>query len=142
MSRQWILSYCQFLMSRARPWATEGSKEREESKAGAPRGFGPSTTLCSRRYIPSPSACAQKPARDKGKPRQWQRKPSWGGLCRSYYKAYNGERQAVGKTKGERLIRRSRIRRSLGSKLPRQESWLWILQRGYCVSNQAEIGNM
>lgn len=43
------------------------------------------------------------------------------------------------KTKGGTISKR---RRSLVSKLCRQESWLWILQWIYCVGSQAESGNM
>lgn len=90
-------------------------KEGEESKAGAPHGFGPSIKLCSRRYSPSPPrACMQNLLSIKGN-RGSGTESQVGAAAVQFIKKHNGESQTVGKTKGETIWR---SRRSLGSKTP------------------------
>lgn len=52
----------------------------------------------------------------------------------------NWESQKMFRTKGGTILRLRR--RSLVSKRWRPASWLWILQRVYCVGSQAESGSM
>lgn len=110
-------------MPRARHWVTEGSKEGEESETRAPHRFGPSAKL----HNPIPQ-------RERETEAVLLEKAEWGGRggAVALIIKHNGEKQTQGKTKGSHYL--------LGSKLRRQEGRLWMLRRGYCLSNQAEIG--
>lgn len=74
-------------MPRARHWATEGSKEGEESETRAPHRFGPSAKL----YNPIPQrVCAEPCLRERETEAVLLEKAEPGegeGRCSAYYKA-------------------------------------------------------